>query len=192
MKTKTIKLTCLQIAFLFVSCGLDAQQQVTLTGFSNADTAIERYRGGFKFVGTNEKISKETLSQMFDENTFALYKQAHRKHVVANTLWGVSGTLLTVSALSLGWGGYANYVWNHDPRFKDPNQHHGTPLYPIILQFGYITLAAALVTASPAWGLTKDSHHKLENIAHNYNKQEGRLSLNMGLSLSGFGVVLNF
>ncbi len=56
MKTKTIKLTCLQIAFLFVSCGLDAQQQVTLTGFSNADTAIERYRGGFKFVGTNEKL----------------------------------------------------------------------------------------------------------------------------------------
>lgn len=191
MKTKTIKLTCLKIAFLLVSCGLYAQQPVSLTGPSYADTAIERFHGGFKLAGTDEKISKETLSQMFDESTFAMYKQAHKEHVAANTLWGFSGTLLTVSVLSLGWGGYANYVWNHDWRLRDLN-NHGTPMHPIVIQFGCITLAAALVPALPALLLTRDSHRKLDGIADNFNGRKSEVSLNVGFTSSGFGLVLNF
>lgn len=186
------KLFCVFAIVLFSLCGLHAQQSVLQTELSYADTAIERYHGDFKLVGTDEKISKETLSKMFDENTFAMYKQAHREHVAAMSLWGVSSTLLIVSALSFGLGGYSIYVWNHDSRLKDPDQPHGTPLYPIILYFGGITLAAAVLPSIPAWILTKDSHRKLDNIADTFNGRKSEVSLNVGFSPSGFGLVLNF
>ena len=186
------KLFCYFAIVLLSLCGLHAQQPVSQMKFPNADTAIERFHGGFKLAGTDERISKETLSQMFDENTFALYSKAHKEHVAANTLWGVSGTLLTVSVLSLGWGAYANYVWNHDSRLKDPYQPHGTPLHPIVIQFGCITLAAALLPAIPAWILTKDSHSKLDGIADTFNGRKSEVSLNVGFTPSGFGLVLNF
>ena len=166
-----------------------AQQQDTPEEAKNADMLMERFRGSLRFVGSSEKIDKETLSQMFDESTYALYLHAHREHVAAIPFWCVSGTCLTLSVVSLGLGGYSYCVWSHDPGHKDKDI---MPFYPFALFFGGVTLSAALVTYMPAQMLAKDSRRKLDGIANSYNRNRIGVSLNVGVSPSGVGLVLNF
>lgn len=189
---KTIVLTFIQTVLLAaVTFSLHAQQPVSLTESNYADTAIERFHGGFKLAGTDERISKETLSQMFDENTFALYSKAHKEHVAAMSLWGVSGACITLSAISFGLGAYSKYAWDKTHKYM-ASEYGGTYMGFMYYWFGGITLAAAVLPAIPAWILTKDSHRKLDGIADTFNGRKSEVSLNIGFTPSGFGLVLNF
>lgn len=188
---KTIRYFFILTVLCLATCGLQAQQQVTLAEAKNADMLMERFRGSLRFVGSSEKIDKKTLSQMFDESTYALYRKAHNEHAAAIPFWCVSGTCLTLSVVSLGMGAYGYYIWNHDPKLI-VNEHAIVPPYPFFLIFGGIALTAAAVTYISAHLLTADSRRKLDDIAGSYNRNKTGVSLNVGISPSGVGLVLNF
>ncbi|WP_373802454.1 hypothetical protein [Bacteroides heparinolyticus] len=147
---------------------------------------IERWRGGFRQAESKERIGKEALRQALDVDDFSMYEQAHNEHIASIPLWILAGMGAATSVACCGMGIYSKLTFTTDPH------HPATPPAPIFFAISGIAFGAALLPAIPAFVLTLDSHKKLDAIAGRHNQKPKPVSLNMGFTGNGIGLVLNF
>ncbi len=147
---------------------------------------IERWRGGFRQAESKERIGENALQQVLDVEYFSMYKQAHNEHIASIPLWTLAGIGAATSVACCGMGIYGTFAYKLDP------DHPTTPMMPVFFAISGIAFGAALLPAIPAFVLTLDSHKKLDAIAGRYNQKPKPVSLNMGFTGNGIGMVLNF
>lgn len=151
-----------------------------------ADSSIERWHGGFRYVESKKPLCKEDLNQMLDSKMLASYSKAHREHIASIPLWVASGIGVATSAGFAIAG--AMDAMNPAPTDAD---NPVMPAAPFFFAASGAVLAATMLPLVPAVILTIDSRKRLNQIAADYNGK-CTSTVKVGFVNQGIGFTLNF
>ena len=161
---------------------------------SNEPIKIKKKHGKIVNVDTQEKLSKEDLKSILDEESYDYYIKGRKQRNISNHFWANSAACAACSAIFFTQANVLanDCINNHNHAdeweggaFCD----NGNLAYWLI---GGFMAVGTVMYAIPATILTISSHRKLNAAVEGYNQKSSDVTLNLGATSNGFGLTLNF
>ena len=156
---------------------------------------IKKKHGKIINVDTQEKLSKDDLKLLLDEESYDYYIRGRKQRNISNHFWANSAAC---AASSIALFTVANIIQNdcvnnhvHNYEGGDIFCDNGAAVITFWLMGGVMAVGT-IIDAIPATVLTICSNKNINNAVDGYNQKTSDVTLGLGATNNGIGLTLKF